>query len=265
MNRISLTVAALILAVTLGAAAQDGRPPVSWVNPDLPDGPNLSHHVLASTALGHDVGYALYLPPEYDEQPDRAFPVIVFLHGMGGDESKDAAGFSGAVASAVREGTLPPSIVLFPNGGRSGYRGEVEAMIVDELIPLVDREYRTRGADGRVAAGFSMGGAGVVRLAIAHPELFRRVASWGGGMRGDAAEGVRANADALRERGVAFLTINGDEDRPDAFDSLAEVADAEGLSHEHVVLPDTGHNLGKYYSDSAPRMMAFLGEALKNE
>ena len=33
---------------------------------------------------------------------------------------------------------IPPVIVVFPNGGQSGYRGTVDKMIVEELIPLIE-------------------------------------------------------------------------------------------------------------------------------
>ncbi|TWU34262.1 alpha/beta hydrolase-fold protein [Novipirellula artificiosorum] len=70
-----------------------------------------------------------------------------------------------------------------PNGGMSGYRGDVEKMIVDELIPLIDWSYPTKAnASGRVVAGFSMGGAGSVSLALRHPDLFCTAGSWGGAL-----------------------------------------------------------------------------------
>ena len=71
------------------------RREISWVNPKLPAGPGLSHHVLASKALGHDVGYVVWLPSGYEDKADQRYPVIYFLHGAGGNESADAAGFSG--------------------------------------------------------------------------------------------------------------------------------------------------------------------------
>jgi hypothetical protein len=50
------------------APARRPRGPIKWVNPDLPKGAgtNLTHYVLASAALGHDVGYVVWTPPGYD-------------------------------------------------------------------------------------------------------------------------------------------------------------------------------------------------------
>lgn len=261
---------AVLLGGSLASAGaqerQDDRPPVSWVNPDLPVFRGLSHHVLASEALGHDVGYAVWLPPDYEASGDRRFPVVYFLHGMGGDESKDAGGFSSLVQRAIGEQWMPYTIVVFPNGGRSGYREGVEEMIVDELVPLVDAEYRTVAEpESRGLAGFSMGGAGSVWLSLRHPDLFGFAGSWGGGLWRveDAALGLAsANADELKSHGFAALFINGDQDRPDAFAALAERFSDLDIPHEVVTLPDTKHNLGQYYERAGETMAKFLGNQL---
>ncbi len=225
------------------------REPVSWVNSDLPSGAGLEHFVLVSEALGHDVGYVVFTPEGYMADGDEPYPVVYFLHGMGGTEASDSGGFSGLLARGIREGTLPPVICVFPNGGRSGYMGDVETMIVDELIPLIDAEYVT-DVTRRAVAGFSMGGQGAVRLSVLHPELFCACGSWGGGMwRGEEEMLAAANdhAATLRENHFAALLINGDQDRPDAFASMADVLAEHDIACEVQVLPDTPHNLGLYY------------------
>ena len=73
------------------------RPPVSWVNSKLPKGPGLKHSILSSKVMGHDIGYVVATPPDYDASGDTRYPVIYFLHGMGGNESADSGGFSGLV------------------------------------------------------------------------------------------------------------------------------------------------------------------------
>ena len=111
------------------------RPSVSWVNPKLPEGgKGLEHRVMLSKALGHEVGYVVWTPPDYDASGKTRYPVVYFLHGMGGNESADAGGFSSLLARGIREGAIEPCLCVFPNGGRSGYAGDVEKMIVDELI-----------------------------------------------------------------------------------------------------------------------------------
>lgn len=247
--------------------AQDSakeRPPVSWVNAKLPAGPGLEHHVLSSKAMGHDVGYVVATPPEYDASGATKYPVVYFLHGMGGNESADSGGFSGLIRGAILAKKMPPAICVFPNGGRSGYRDNVEKMIVDELIPLIDKTYPTKaGATNRVAAGFSMGGAGAVRLSILHPDLFCGAGSWGGGMW-QGADKLIAAAEALKGKPFSFLLVNGDEDRPDAYAALAEKLETLGIPHKVTILENTPHNLGLYYKLGGDEMTLFLAKCLQN-
>jgi len=266
---VMLATATFVISATSGARAQrqqGERPPVSWVNSKLPDGPGLTHRVLASQAMGHGVGYVVWTPADYDAGGKTRYPVIYFLHGMGGSEASDSAGFSGLIARGIRKGVVPPVICVFPNGGRSGYREGVEKMIIEELIPLIDKSYPTKAeVSSRVVAGFSMGGAGAVRLSLLHPELFCAAGSWGGGMWRDADEilaAAESGADTLRANAYDALLINGAQDRPDAYEPLAQKLDKLKIPHEMVILPDTPHNLGLYYELSGDRMAEFLGKHL---
>src|SRR4051794_18166433 len=58
-----------------------------WVNPpkpgQLPKG--VAHHTYFSPSMKHDVGYCIYLPPDYATSGKR-YPVIYNLHGAGGNE-----------------------------------------------------------------------------------------------------------------------------------------------------------------------------------
>jgi enterochelin esterase-like enzyme len=266
---------AVLSAVAVIALAQDRpttrprrpRRKISWVNPKLPAGPGLSHHVLHSKAMEHDVGYVVWVPPGYDAKADQRYPVIYFLHGAGGNESSDSAGFSGQVAAAIKKGILAPAICVFANGGMSGYRGTVERMLLEELIPQVDKTWRTiaRSAS-RAIAGFSMGGAGATRLVITHPDIFCASASWGGGARrGETAlvKAAAANAKALKKNGVAIMQIKGDRDHPEGNREFAKHLDELGIANELIVLKDTPHNLGLYYERSSEQMMRFLARHLR--
>ena len=240
--------------------------PVSWVNPKLPDGPGLTHRILDSKAMEREVGYVVWTPRDFDASGRTRYPVVYFLHGMGGNESADAAGFSDLVGRGIRDGILPPMLCVFPNGGRSGYRGNVEKMILEELIPLIDSTYPTRAqANARGVAGFSMGGSGAVRFWILHPELFCVAGSWGGGMgrESDALlAAVDRNVEALRQRPHGVFLVNGEQDRPEAFRPLAEKLRALNIDQEMVVLPETPHNLGLYYQRAGTNMIRFLGRRL---
>ena len=246
---------------------QRRRSDVKWVNPNIKEMPGLSHHILASKAMGHDVGYVVWTPPDYSKQVNKRYPVIYFLHGAGGNETSDAGGFSSWVAKAITDGLLPGVLCVFPNGGMSGYRGNVERMIIQELITTIDRDYRTIAKPrSRALAGFSMGGTGSVYLSIMYPELFCAAGSMGGGLRISSEQVAAAIEKALpiwKKNNYSFFLVNGDNDRPNAFKEFSLTLNENRIENEIVILPDTKHNLGLYYEHSVSNMLAFLGKHLK--
>ena len=261
-----------LFLVPADAPAQQRRREISWVNPDIAEMRGLTHKVLSSKAMGHDVGYVVWTPPGFDNNATTKYPVVYFLHGAGGSEKSDAAGFSSQVAGAIKANKFSKAICVFPNGGMSGYRGAVESMIMDELIPLIDKSYPTiRDSSGRVICGFSMGGAGAVRLSVRHPDHFCAAGSWGGALsrRGRPSESpllpiAKQNAEQLKKHGFRLLTINGDQDHPQAFELLEDILKPSGITCQSVTLADTNHNLGKYYSRSGDTMIAFLAARLND-
>jgi len=133
-----------------------------------------------SAVLGRDVAYAVYLPPDYAAST-RRYPVVYLLHGYTDDESGWVQfGEIGLAADkAIAEREIPPMIIVMPDGGVSFYvndaAGQVrfEDMFVQELIPFIDRTYRTRpDREFRGLAGLSMGGWGTLVHAFRHPDLF---------------------------------------------------------------------------------------------
>ena len=67
-----------------------------------------------------------------------------------------------------------------------------------------------------------------------------------------------------KRNNTGFFMVNGDSDRPDAFLEFATMLRDTGLSHELVVLENTGHNLGHYYERSVSQLLSFIGKHLGN-
>ena len=99
------------------------------------------------------------------------------------------------------------------SGYRDGPEQKIigETLIIKELLPLVDKSYRTIATrDGRAICGFSMGGGGSIRLALSHPDLFS-AAAWGGMALFDLKDKVataRPALDAIR-KGMADAAPGG--------------------------------------------------------
>src|SRR5262245_5162722 len=109
-------------AQTAGGDKPVAKPqPFSWVSP-LPERAQASlpktlrHARFKSPSMGVDVGYYIYLPPDYETGSDR-YPVVYHLHGgRPGAESKSVR-LANYVDAAIQKGTIRPTIYVFPNGG----------------------------------------------------------------------------------------------------------------------------------------------------
>jgi enterochelin esterase-like enzyme len=135
---------------------------------------------LPSAILGRHVAYAVYLPPDYAVSA-RRYPVVYLLHGYTDDESGwiQFGEISLAADRAIADRDIPPMIIVMPDGGVTFYindaAGKVrwEDMFVQELIPFMDKTYRTRpDREFRGVAGLSMGGWGTLAATLRHPDLF---------------------------------------------------------------------------------------------
>lgn len=187
-NRISRSALALAVALLLplaAAAAQQLWFPIKWSNPPETPVAGVQHRTFRSQALNADVGYNIQLPPDYSAT-DRRYPVLYWLHGAGGNENASVADLAPVVRTAVADGTIPPLIVVFVNGGAGTFYVDswngahrVETAIIEELLPHVDATYRTiPSRTQRAISGMSMGGHGALGLAVKHPDLFSSVVSY---------------------------------------------------------------------------------------
>jgi S-formylglutathione hydrolase FrmB len=149
--------------------------------------PELSQLTLQTTILSPTETTVRVLLPMGYAISTRRYPVIYLLHG--GLEDSSAWTTVGNVEQVTAG---KPVIVVMPSEGQFGYytnwfnKGAFgpplwETYNVDQLIPYVDRTYRTIAKrSGRAVAGLSLGGAGATSLAARHPDLFGAVGSFSG-------------------------------------------------------------------------------------
>ncbi len=162
------------------------------------DTPYLQSHILQGNLPGDATVRMLpvYLPPGYDDNPDRRYPVIYVLAGHGGSgplmlaPSAWGESFPERIDRLIRSGVMEPVIAVLPDcwtifGGaqyiNSSALGQYEDYFIDELIPYVDGTYRTLPArEHRGITGKSSGGYGAMVQSMRHPEVFGAVASHSG-------------------------------------------------------------------------------------
>ncbi|KUL21519.1 alpha/beta hydrolase [Actinoplanes awajinensis] len=136
-----------------------------------------------SAAMGRRTQFNVYLPKGYTRTSAKRFPVVYMLNGFNGSNIEWEARDIGTVLDKlVTANGLEESIVVFPDGGSGWYvdtsAGNYRTMIVDEIVPLVDRSYRTiADRDHRGISGVSMGGQGAFTLGLKNPTVFSSIAS----------------------------------------------------------------------------------------
>jgi S-formylglutathione hydrolase FrmB len=161
---------------------------IKWNNPLSRTIEGVQHGTFHSECMDTTVGYNIYLPTTYHQEAERKFPVVYFLHGSAGNESRSVQ-LATYLHSAITSGDVPPMLMVFANGGHnSSYIDSIdrtvlpETMIIKELIPHIDASFRTLASrEGRAIQGFSMGGGGALRFAAKYPQQFSSVVVYGAG------------------------------------------------------------------------------------
>jgi acetyl esterase/lipase/esterase/lipase superfamily enzyme len=163
--------------------------PPSWEDPFAEEVGGLLYKSYSTPSRGPQTraNYRLYLPPGYDENQSRRYPVIYWLHGSGQD-SREAVrqGWVSRLDAAIRSGITPPVIAILVQSPNDSYYADskdgktpAETVIVRDLIAHVDSTYRTIATrEGRAIAGHSMGGFGALRIGFKFPELFGTVSTY---------------------------------------------------------------------------------------
>lgn len=145
--------------------------------PKLSDFAGLQHRKFKSGRNNTEIGYYIYLPPQYETSPGSRYPVVYTLHGAPTGSERGGAGAVRWLDPAIRAGRVPPMIYVFPNGGKLPFHdlpgSFAETALVKELIPHIDQNYRTIARrESRGLEGMSFGGRATARLLFKYPELF---------------------------------------------------------------------------------------------
>jgi enterochelin esterase-like enzyme len=145
-----------------------------------PLGPSLSSS-FNSSARHREVGYTIGYPPGHSVRDP--LPLVVMLHGHGGNHTNALVGMSPAQAVALKVGgePLPPMALVTVDGGNGYFTphpgDDPQRMVVDELVPLCQRLGLGRPPHRIGTMGISMGGYGALLFAEKYPATFSAVAA----------------------------------------------------------------------------------------
>jgi S-formylglutathione hydrolase FrmB len=254
---------------------------------------------IQSRILGRAVRYTVLLPPSYDTQKTRRYPILYYLHGLGDNDQTLLQGGWDLVEQLQDSGQIREFLIATPDGGRSFYinsrdgRQHYEDFFVREFIPAIEQRYRATGTRaGRGISGTSMGGYGALRFAFRYPELFVSVSAHmaalaeelPGGLRSSFGPGLSAFGqpfDAqfwnrntpfalIREsRGLNGLAIYFDCGRQDdyGFDAgaqaLHQLLQQRGIPHEFHLYP--GRHDGEFVAEHFPESLRFDSRAFAGQ
>ena len=152
------------------------------------------HHDFASKILGNRRGVVVWLPPGYDAEPARRYPVLYLQDGQNVfDAATSAFGVEWRADEAadrlIRAKAIPPIILVaidntpdrigeytpVPDPARKvgGDGPKYARFVVEELKPFIDAAYRTKpGRASTAVGGSSLGGLAAMEMALDHPEVF---------------------------------------------------------------------------------------------
>jgi enterochelin esterase-like enzyme len=262
--KLTLTLLTALLLAPLALLHAQKAP--LWVLPEV-DAPRVQRVLFDSKAAGRQVSCHVFTPEGYERDKEGRFPVLYWLHGTGGG-LPGIAPVSAWFDAAIREGKIPPMLVVFPNGLASSMWCDskdgavpMETIVIKELLPHIDATFRTlANREGRIIEGFSMGGYGAARLGFKYPQLFGAVSVLAGGPLGLDFAGPRATANPAERERILQAAFGGDLDyyRAQHPITLAEQqADAvrgKGIVRIAVGSRDSSGPLNRAYSEHLTKL-----------
>lgn len=145
-----------------------------------PLGPSVSS-TFYSHAHNRTLGYTIAWPPNHSRS--GRLPLVIMLHGEGGNHLSSMCGMTPAQAMALHVGGRPlaPMALVTVDGGRGYWNphpgDNPMAMVFDELIPLCQRLGLGRSPQRIGTMGISMGGYGAILFAEKYPRIISAVAA----------------------------------------------------------------------------------------
>ena len=221
------------------------------------------HQPIANSQQSGEWRHALvYTPAEY-EKGKKKYPVLYLQHGMGeGETSWMLQGkMQHIMDNAIASGEAVPMIVVMESGdikapfnfagggsnqqGRSEYGASFYPVLLNDLIPYIDANFRTKAdREYRAMAGLSWGGHQTFDVVLQNLDKFAWMGTFSGAIFGldvkTAYNGVFADADAFNKKIHYFYMNWGTDDfikSQPIVDSLREL----GIKVDSSVSQGTGH------------------------
>ncbi len=189
----------------------------------------------------------VYTPPCYGKDENKKYPVLYLQHGWGEDETAwSVQGHANLIMdNLIADGKIEPFLIVMTYGMTneikfgSGLRNfdikPFQTVLVDELIPYIDKNFSTlANKDNRAMAGLSMGGMETKMITLNRPEVFSHYALLSGG--------VYAPSDIKDKSQVKLIFLScGSRENPDGIKKATEELKNAGFNAVGYISENTAH------------------------
>ena len=191
----------------------------------------------------------VYTPAEYDKNPKKRYPVLYLQHGMGEDETgwSKQGHMQHIMDNAIGSGKAVPMIVVMESGdvkapfqggsnrqGESTYGVSFYKVMINDLIPTIDKKFRTLSdRDHRAMAGLSWGGHQTFDLVLNNLDKFSYMGTFSGAIFGldlkTAYNGIFTRADEFNKKIHCLFMMIGTEGMDKMFGTEKMVNDLKAM------------------------------------
>jgi enterochelin esterase-like enzyme len=212
---------------------------------DVPHG-NVQQILFPSKSTQTSRRAFVYTPPGYDKNHKAHYPVLYLQHGWGEDETAwTNQGHANLIMdNMIAEGKIKPFIIVMTYGMTNAIKfgglknfdiTPFQTVLVDELIPYVDANFRTLANPlNRAMAGLSMGGMETKLITINKPDVFAYYGLLSGG--------TYAPIDIKDKSKVKLVFLScGSRERPDGVKNAATALNEAGIKSVSFVSENTAH------------------------
>ncbi len=188
----------------------------------------------------------VYTPPDYQKNQSTRYPVLYLQHGWGEDETAwTNQGHANLIMdNLIAEKKIKPFIIVMTYGMTNeikfgGLRDfditPFQTVLVDELIPYIDANFRTiANQANRAMAGLSMGAMETRMITLNKPEVFSYYALLSGGIY--QPEEIKDKSKVK----LIFLSC-GSKERPERIKEATEALKKAGFNAVSYVSEGTAH------------------------
>jgi enterochelin esterase-like enzyme len=271
-----------------------------WIDPitDEPSGTKYCLYPTPVRGANTQGSYLIYLPPNYERNISKHFPVIYWLHGGFGNARQGEWAVQHYDA-AIKTNGMPEAIIVLVQALPVGWYVDskdgklpIEQVLVRNLIPHIDSTYRTIAQkEGRGIEGHSMGGYGALHLGLKYPNLFSAIFSVAPSILRDMSEEPRyrtydtfgddqdyyeeagpwnlakVNARILNKEKTKLLILAGEQDPP-LLSTLGEYHDwltKLGINHTFAVVDGAGHDYPQILEGYEQKTFEFWTSAFRDK